>query len=195
MSCIVTLTNLVGNGLGCSFYASFTSGFATSTTAPQVTAVSPGDGVTQVPINGRVTIQFNEPVNPQTIGQVTLKAGATAVSIIASLGNGNQTLTLIPAVALLGNTVYTVTITGVADVSGNVMSAPVTTTFTTAAGADFTQPVVTLIDPANSSTGVPTNPVIRVLFNKQVAGVTSANVELYPSECWVQALFCRGRWW
>ena len=89
-------------------------------------------------------------------------------------------MTLIPAVALFGNTLYTVTITGVADVSGNVMSAPVTTTFTTAAGADFTQPVVTLIDPANGSTGVPTNPVIRVQFNKQVA-VTSANVELYPT--------------
>ena len=175
-----SFTDLVGNGLGCNFYSSFTSGFATSTTAPQVTAVSPGNGVTQVPINGRVTIQFNEPVNPQTIGQVILKAGSTPVSIIAGLGNGNQTLTLIPAVALSGNTVYTVTITGVADISGNAMTAPVNTTFTTAAGADFTQPVVTLIDPANGSTGVPTNPVIRVQFNKQVA-VTSANVELYPT--------------
>ena len=34
--------------------------------------------------------------------------------------------------------------------------------------------------PANGSTGVPTNPLIRVQFNKQVA-VTSANVELYPA--------------
>ena len=108
------LTDLVGNGVSCTYYSSFTSGFATSTTAPQVTAVSPGNGVTQVPINGRVTIQFNEPVNPQTIGQVTLKAGGTPVSILASLGNGNQTLTLIPAVALFGNTVYTVSIAGVA---------------------------------------------------------------------------------
>ncbi len=171
--------DLVGNGLGCNFYSSFTSGFATSTTAPQVTAVSPGNGVTQVPINGQVTIQFNEPVNPQTIGQVTLKEGGAPVNVIRSLGNGNQTLTLIPEAALLGNTLYTVTITGVGDVSGNAMSAPVTTTFTTAAGADFTQPVVTLIDPTSGSTGVPTNPVIRVRFNKQVA-VTSSNVEVYP---------------
>ena len=96
--------------------------------------------MTQVPINGRVTIQFNEPVNPQTIGQVALKAGSTPVSIVASLGNGNQTLTLIPAVALFGNTVYTVSIAGVADMSGNGMSAPVTTTFTTAAGATSRNP-------------------------------------------------------
>jgi hypothetical protein len=133
-----------------------------------------------VPINGRVTIQLNEPVNPQTIGQVTLSAGGTAVNVISSLGNGNQTLTLIPANVLLGNTVYTVTITGVSDVSGHVMSAPVTTTFTTGAGVDFTQPAVSLIDPASGSTGVPTNAVIRVKFNKQVA-VNSANVEVYPT--------------
>ena len=34
-------TDLVGNGLGCGFYSSFTSGFATSTTAPQDT--KPGE--------------------------------------------------------------------------------------------------------------------------------------------------------
>ena len=39
---------------------------------------------------------------------------------------------------------------------------------------------MTLIDPANSSTGVPTNTVVRVKFNKQIA-VTSANVEVFPS--------------
>jgi len=44
---------------------------------------------------------------------------------------------------------------------------------------DFTQPAVTLIDPANGSTGVPTNALIRIQFNKQVA-IASADVEVYP---------------
>src|SRR5207302_5116470 len=65
------MTDLVGNLLTCCGAGSlndfnFTTGFALSTTSPQVTGVSPVNGLTQVPLNAQVVIQFNEPVNGQS---------------------------------------------------------------------------------------------------------------------------------
>ena len=61
------MTDLVGNLLtsccGNVNNYSFTTGFAPSTTAPQVTGVNPANGLTQVLINAQVVIQSNEPVN------------------------------------------------------------------------------------------------------------------------------------
>ena len=44
----------------CGYNLSFTTGFAASPAAPQVLAVSPANGLIQVPTNARITIQFNE---------------------------------------------------------------------------------------------------------------------------------------
>ena len=43
---------------------------------------------------------------------------------------------------------------------------------------------MTLIDPANGSTGVPTNPVIRVQFNKQVSH--ECQHRALSGECWAE---------
>jgi methionine-rich copper-binding protein CopC len=159
---------------------SWTTGFAPSAPAPQVVAVSPASGLTAVPINARVTVQFNEPVSAQTLGQVTLTAsGGETVPLLRSLTSGNQTLVLLPAVTLRPTTLYTLTIAGVMDLSGHGMAAPVTSTFTTGAGADFAQPGVVSVDPANGLVNVPTNARVRVRFSKQVA-VTSENLQVYP---------------
>jgi YD repeat-containing protein len=171
------MTDLAGNLLfGGNF--TFTTGYATSTAAPQVTAVSPANGVTGVPINAQITAQFNEPVNNETLGQVTLTANGSAVSVNVSLASGLQTLIVTPAAELLQSTGYTLTIAGVQDLAGNAMTAAVTSTFTTGTAPDFTQPTVVAVDPASGSS-VPTNVVPRVQFNKQVA-VSAANFELYP---------------
>src|SRR6266850_977809 len=178
------MTDVAGNQLsGCCggiYNFSFSSGFTTSTAAPQVTGISPADGLTQVPINAQMTVQFNEPVNSQTLNQVTLSRGGTAVSVVRRLANGNQTLIVIPVITMSANTSYTLNITGVGDLSGHTMSSAVISSFTTGPGVDFNQPVITAMDPSNGMVGVPTNALIRVRFNKQVA-VSQNSIQVYPS--------------
>ena len=170
-----TMTDLVGNLVNycCGYNFSFTTGVVASTMGPVVIGVSPGNAFTQVPINARVMIQFNEPVDIQTIGQVALTAGATPVTVVRSLGNGNQTLTLTPAAALSPTTVYTITVTGVTDLSGiQTISPPVVTNFTTGSTADFLTPQVASVIPLNGAVAVPVNTMVQVQFNKPINPLT-----------------------
>jgi large repetitive protein len=139
------ITDLAGNTLSCAGLCnfSFTTGAAANTVGPQVVGVSPANGLTGVPINAQVVVQFTEPVDGATLGQVVLSGSSGNVNGSERLTNGNQTLTLVPVVPLATNTTYTVTVAaGVQDVSGNALAAPVTTTFTTGTGADLTTPSV-----------------------------------------------------
>jgi hypothetical protein len=172
-----TMMDLVGNVVN-AFSYSFATGVSASTMGPIVTGVSPGSGQTQVPTNARVTIQFNEPVDTQTVGQVTLSAGATSFNVTRALGNGNQTLTLTPTTLLSPNTVYTVSVTGVTDLSGiQMINPPFTSTFTTGSTTDFVTPQVTAVLPANGATGVPANTAVQIQLNKVInpLSVTSSS--------------------
>jgi Bacterial Ig-like domain len=143
--------------------------------------VSPANGLTGVPINAQVVVEFSEPVDALTVNQVTLSSGG-AVNVISRLSNADQTLTLVPVVPLNTNTTYTVSVTGVQDLSGNALTSASTSTFTTGAGADLTPPVVTVVSPANQAGGVPTNSVIQLQFSKRVdpLTVTTGNFLVFP---------------
>jgi Big-like domain-containing protein len=165
--------NLLRCGPACNF--SFTTGVAPSSTGPQVTGVSPAGGSTAVPINGRVMVQFNEPVDSQTLGQVTLSGTSGPVSVIRSLTNGNQTLLLVAAVTLRPSTPYTVQIAGVTDLSGFNPMIPVTVNFMTGSTADFSLPQVSNVGPASGATEVPANTPIQIRFNKAMNLLTIGN--------------------
>jgi hypothetical protein len=169
------ITDLAGNLLTCSSqFCNFT--FTTSpvsvSTTPAVLGVSPPDQLTSVPINAQVVVQFSEPVDRLTLGQVTLSGPSGTVNTAFTLSNGQTTLTLTPVLPLTASTQYTVTIAGVQDLSGNFMSAPVTTSFTTAPGADLTRGSVASVSPGNSATLVPINTVITLQFTKRVDPLT-----------------------
>ncbi len=69
---ICCITDLAGNSLQA--YATFTSGSTSSTTAPQVTGISPPNAATGIALNAQIQVQFNEPVNAKTLSAITLKA-------------------------------------------------------------------------------------------------------------------------
>src|SRR5208337_1615411 len=85
------ITDLAGNGLGCAGWCnySFTTGTAQDTSGPQVVGVSPANGLTGVAINARVVVQFSEPVDAATLGQVVLSGGSGNVTVSEQLTNGN----------------------------------------------------------------------------------------------------------
>ena len=109
------LTDVVGKPPCCAFSFSFTSGAGPSAQGPSVTAVSPREGMTGVPTNARIAIQFDQPIDVQTTGDVRLVSSSGTVGVLTSLGNGNQTLNLVPLVTLRPNARYTPFVEGVAD--------------------------------------------------------------------------------
>ncbi len=121
---------------------------------------------------------FNEPIQPTSLGQVTLSAGS-AVPVTVSVINANQTIILTPNTPLLPNTTYTISITGVNDTAGNTLSGTVTSTFTTGPGAFLTRPAVLSSTPATGSTGIAISVAPQVVFNAAVNPLsTYANVTL-----------------
>ena len=176
------ITDLAGNQLSSSpLY--FTTGTTASTSAPQVTGVSPANGTSAVPINAQVVIQFNEPVDAAKLGGVTLSGGSGAVNVSQSLTSGNQRLILLPAVPLSPSTAYTLTIAGVQDLSGNVLSSPVTVSFTTGTGADLTAARIVAVNPAANATGVSASTAVTVSFSKVIdpLTVTTGTMQLIPT--------------
>ncbi|HKD79475.1 MAG TPA: Ig-like domain-containing protein, partial [Candidatus Angelobacter sp.] len=177
------ITDVSGNVLGCAILCdySFTTGTTTDVAAPTVVGVSPANGLTGVPINAQVLIQFSEPIDDLTLNQITLTGGGP-VNVISRLSNANQTLTLVPVVPLNPNTTYTISVSGVLDLSGNALTAPSTTTFTTGTGADIVPAAVTLTSPVNGATGVLTTATIQVQFSKRVDPLTvnSVDFEVLP---------------
>src|SRR5579863_9738866 len=179
------MTDLAGNAItGCCGYLnnySFTTGFSASGTGPAVTGVSPGNGLTGVPLNARIVAAFNEPVDAGSLSGITLTAGAAQVAVTASLSNANQLLTVTPTQGLAPSTLYTLTIAGVTDLAANPIAAPFSSSFTTSGVPDLTQLKVLSVSPVNGSGSVPLNALVEVGFNKAADAVSvgSGNVEVY----------------
>jgi large repetitive protein len=151
---------------------SFTTSFAADATPPQVTGVSPSAGLTGVPINAEVVVQFSEPVQAFSADQVSLSASGANVEVTRSFSDSNRRLTLRPKVPLAGQTLHTVNITGVRDLAGNVLASPVTSTFTTGSGADLLRPSVGGVTPQNGATAISLDAVVTIQFSERVDPLT-----------------------
>jgi hypothetical protein len=177
------MTDLSGNPQQ-NFAINFTAAFIANTHPPTVINTSPENTETAVPVNAPVQILFSEPIQPTSIGQITVQTGGNTVAVTPTFSDANQLLTLTPTLPLLAsNASYTITITGVKDTAGNVMSATVTNTFTTGPTFNLIHPQVTLVDPPNGSTSVGTNVTPQVVFSERLnpLSVVSSSNELYYS--------------
>src|SRR5439155_10310056 len=145
------------------------------TTAPEVVAVSPPNGATNVPVSSPVVVRLSEPLNPLTVNAttVTLRSGSGLVPATLSLSDANQVVTLDPTEDLAISNTYTLRLDGVTDVAGNALP-PFTSGFQTGASAtpDTTPPFVEGVNPPDGATGVALNPVITVTFSERVSAVT-----------------------
>ncbi|MES2390343.1 MAG: Ig-like domain-containing protein [Acidobacteriota bacterium] len=166
--------DVAGDPLAANYSWTFRTG--AGPTLPTVTATTPANGATGVPINQAVTATFNEAMNPATINAVTftLKApgGAAVVGVVTYTAAGSVA-TFTPAANLAVNTLYTATITtGAQDLSANALAANYVWTFATGAAPDTTKPVVVSTIPANLATNVPLNQVVSATFSKAMNAAT-----------------------
>ena len=178
--CSSSMSDLDGNPQQ-NFCANFTAAFTPNTTLPAVVSISPESATSQVPTNSPVQVLFNEPIQPTSIAQITLKSGGNLVAVTPSFSDANQLLTLMPALPMLANATHTLTITGVKDTAGNQMTGTVTNTFTTGATFDSNPPSVLISSPPPDAMAVGTNVTPRVIFSKRLnpLSVVSSSNETY----------------
>uniref|UniRef100_S0DE05 Fibronectin type-III domain-containing protein n=1 Tax=termite gut metagenome TaxID=433724 RepID=S0DE05_9ZZZZ len=140
-------------------------------TPPTVVYVTPS---TDAPVNGSVSIQFNEAMNIAR-GTVILNDGVTDITLTGTAGwSMGGKIFNIGYTGLTPSTTYTVKISGFKDTAGNEMSADNSHSFTTAA-LDNTKPTVTSVTP--SGTGVPVNGSVTIRFSEamNIAGTVILN--------------------
>jgi hypothetical protein len=172
-----SVTDYAGNIVG-GVITSFTTSSVTDTSVPQLLLFSPTSGLTQAPINSRVTLLFNKTVAAQSVlnvAQTILTANGVAQPVFVGFANNNQEVILTPVNPLASNTTYTITVAGIQDTAGNVMTGPITSSFSTGTEADLIRPSVVLVDPANNAGGVETNALIRVQFSERIDPVSVNN--------------------
>ncbi|KPM57829.1 hypothetical protein CcI49_24070 [Frankia sp. CcI49] len=91
------------------------------TTAPQITNRNPAPGATS-DASAPITVTFNEPVNPSTIGLTLKDAANNTVAGNVSYNWETSTATLVPSGAVYSGQLHTVTVSA-KDLAGNTMAA------------------------------------------------------------------------
>ncbi len=155
------------NGLLADRTWTFTTGASADVTAPAVVFVDPATGATEVPTNKRISITFNEGVDPSTVNTET---------VMLQLGNGStvlcdrtfsgRTVILSPRNLLAGKTLHKIVVTtGVKDSSGNAFAEERNWSFITAETSVNTPPTILLTTPQNLSVNVDRSTSITVTFS------------------------------
>lgn len=169
-----TVTGAASLGTGLTLAAPFVWSFTTNA-RPQVTAVTPANNATAVPLDDPgVTATFNQPMAaisgsasftvtcadpcPDAVGTVSLDASNTVATFALDAGT-----------ELNEDTLYTATVTGAESLgTGLTLAAPFVWSFTT-----NTRPRVTAVAPVNNATGVAVNnTVITADFTEPMAPLT-----------------------
>ncbi len=168
-----TVRDLAGNPLSVKATYNFTTALSSSTAPPQVTNVSPENGVTGIPINSLIQVKFSEPIQSDSIRDITLSANGSVVSgVVNSLRNANSIVTISPPAILLPNTSYSLNIAGPRDFAGHMLSPSVSSSFTTGPGADLSAPAIIHVNPPSGSANIGTNVNPTLVLNKRISTVT-----------------------
>ncbi|MCA1954812.1 MAG: Ig-like domain-containing protein [Anaerolinea sp.] len=133
---------------------------------PIVTAFSPADGATGVPVTTPVTVTWSQAMAANTSFSVTGPGGA--VSGTFAYDAPSRTVTFTPDSPLAYSTTYTVLVTGAVDAGGDVQQVPVTWSFTTESALYG----VLLTPPTASNSQAPGQSVTYTLTVQNTAAVT-----------------------
>ncbi|MFD2091856.1 DUF4082 domain-containing protein [Blastococcus deserti] len=164
----VRATDPAGNTMAGPHTWTFTTGAASDSVPPAVTATTPAAGATDVALTGPVSAQMSEPLAAAGLEFTLTTAGGAPVAGAPSLSVDGLTATFTPGAALSGSTTYTASLRAT-DRAGNAMATPVTWSFTTAPPPDTTAPSVTGVAPADGATGVRATDSVTASFSEPVA--------------------------
>lgn len=148
--------------------------------APLVNSVDPSNGLTDVCVNQLVTVNFNEPINSDSVSATSFKLlqGSIEVEGTFTLSENGYQIVFKSDAAFSENTIYTVEVAGVKDLAGNALAATFQSDFTTGTCVESVKPTVLSISPLSGSQNVPLNTVATVVMDEaiDVSSVNSSTV-------------------
>jgi methionine-rich copper-binding protein CopC len=98
---------------------------------PSVTATTPGNSATSVPVSTTVTVTFNEAIAAGSATFSLTGPGGSAVAGTTSLNSAGTVLTFTPSSQLSVGTAYQASVSGATSTSGAAMTSPDNWSFTT----------------------------------------------------------------
>lgn len=162
------LRDLSGNLAG-NHYRYFTAGSTEDTEAPMVESSTVAEGDSEMPLNGKLQVRFNEPLNLVDSSHISLvDSGNNSVPVLISLSRERELLTLTPKHLLQSSESYTLTISGVEDLSANALADDFVLNFTTASNVDLVRGSVSVWSIPNNASDVPLNPLLQIRLNEKV---------------------------
>ncbi len=157
--------DMMGNALQEPYIWTFTTGVQA-----QVTAVTPENMATDVPVNSDVTATFNIPMDDETITDTTFTVMNGTIPVEGVVTYTGSTATFNPNVNLEEGVLYTATLsTSVRSALNIPLMAPYSWTFTTLSN---TAPTVSSTTPDDLDTGVPLTSTISVQFSQSMNSAT-----------------------
>jgi hypothetical protein len=148
----------------------FETGSLSSTSYLAVNSVTPSNGVTGVPVNSSVVLNFSAAVDPATVSAGTLGVEIynTGADLAGTYSINGATVTFSSQTPLPGNTQLTAWVGGsVRDLAGNECSGW-SSSFTTANTPDNTPPTIASVTPPNNATNVGQNTQVVISFSKSI---------------------------
>ncbi len=142
--------------------------------APRAAWTRPAGGATGVLPSTDVVIQFDEPVDPQTVNTTSFSIAGVPATV--SYDSRNWTATLRPTQPLQANRLYTVRADGVRDGSNN--ASTIGWSFTTGSGTDTTPPTVAGSSPVPNAASFDVGTPLTVTFSEAIDSATVGGVRL-----------------
>ena len=173
--------DISGNTMSGSHSNYFTTSAVTDEAAPTIVLTSIVEGRSNVAINARIIITFDEAVRPMVLDGLVLNDGTADVAVRKTISADHRSVTLQPLNPLMGNTVHTLTVDGVEDLSSNILETAVIRTFTTGVGIDTARGSVTSFDPYHQSSNIPLNAEIKIQLTEAIepTSINGTSVRFY----------------
>ena len=168
------VTDLAGNPLANPGSFDFTTGTAGDLTAPRVSATDPADGTRGVATDTRITVFFDQPIDPLTVTSSTLfvqTGSQLQVAGLVTVAPDFRSATLVPDSPLMSQTEYELVVSsGVEDLAGNALvNAGILARFLTSAVADTTPPRVEAVSPQDGTAEVPVNARVALRMDEPLS--------------------------
>ncbi|QSP95534.1 Ig-like domain-containing protein [Marinobacter salinisoli] len=136
--------------------------------APEIVETTVFEGQAGVPVNARIRVRFNEPVDRLSLEQITLRQSGQALPIQRYISNDRRIVTLVPKELLPAQTALLFTIDGVQDLAGNALVAPHTVGFVTESGVDVREGSLKTYSPVSNASNVPLNAVVEFWLSERI---------------------------
>ncbi|MDP2560626.1 Ig-like domain-containing protein [Psychrobium sp. 1_MG-2023] len=174
------ILDLFGNALiGTSRY--FDTSFEPDGTGPEIISTTIDDGATDLPINAKLAVLFDEPINALYLQQIQLQTAlGVQIAVTRDISSDRRRVILSPITNLDPNEDFVFLIDGVQDSSGNLLANSYQVSFTTGEESDTTTGSDSIWSiPVNNTQDVPLNPILSVTLSEPIDPTTLNSNSLY----------------